>query len=281
MRGAITAPPTAQAKFRRLKTDCRRLRELSNWRVPARSGHCGGAPTVTVLATEGSKARPGRPWLSVATCSHPWQYAAPKTCPAAELTDFARETLLNFDSSMWFSDLAIIFATLVGPILAVWAAEWRQARKADRDRMEWVFRTLMSTRGEKLRQDHVSAINHIEFAFTKQKCPAIDDARALYRKHLRHKDSLAEDQAVRQAWANKANDLFADLLYLMALELKIPFTKTEITEESYRPDAHFFNELEWEQIRHLLLQVLKNGRPINFRPIIDTAPSNPPSPPAA
>ncbi|MEY8688302.1 MAG: DUF6680 family protein [Leptothrix sp. (in: b-proteobacteria)] len=188
---------------------------------------------------------------------------------------------MNVDWSMKFSDLAVIFATLIGPILAVWAAEWRQARKAERDRMEWVFRTLMSTRGAKLRQDHVSAINHIEFAFPKQKCPAIDDARALYRKQLRHQDSLADDLAVRQAWGNRANDLFADLLYLMALELKIPFTKTEITEESYRPDAHFFSELEWGEIRYLLLQVLKNGRPINFRPIIDSAPSNPPSPPTA
>jgi hypothetical protein len=203
-----------------------------------------------------------------------------KSYSAVEYTDFVRENILNSNWSMWFSDLAIIFATLVGPILAVWAAELRQARKAERDRMEWVFRTLMSTRGEKLRQDHVSAINHIEFAFTKKKCPAIEDARSLYRKHLRHHDSRSEDQGVRQAWANKANDLFADLLYLMALELKIPFTKTEITEESYKPDAHVFSELEWEQIRYLLLQVLKNGRPINFRPIIDTAPSNPPSPPA-
>lgn len=175
------------------------------------------------------------------------------------------------------SDLAIIFATLVGPILAVWAAEWRQARKAHRDRMEWVFRTLMSTRGAKLREDHVSAINHIEFAFPKRKCPAIDDARALYRKHLRQPDYQAEDRAVQQAWANKANDLFANLLFLMAHELKIPFTKSEITEESYRPDAHLFSELEWEEIRKLLLQVLRNERPINFRPIIDGAPSNPQS----
>ena len=188
---------------------------------------------------------------------------------------------MNIDWSVKFSDLAIIFATLVGPILAVWAAEWRHSRKAEHDRKEWVFRTLMSTRGAKLCQDHVQAINHIEFAFPKQSCPAIDDARALYRKHLRHPDYLAEDTAVRQAWGNKANDLFAELLYLMALDLKIPFTRTEITEESYRPDAHLISEFEWEEIRRLSLQVLKDGRPIHFRPIMDTAPSNPQPPRAA
>mgnify|MGYP001599032237 CR=1 FL=1 len=176
---------------------------------------------------------------------------------------------MTIDCSIRMTDLAIIFATLVGPILAVWAAEWRQQRKAQLDRKEWVFRTLMSTRGAKLRPEHVAAINHIEFAFPRKSCPGIDDARALYRKHLRSQDSVAEDAAVRQAWNTKANDLFADLLYLMAIELKIPFTKTEITEESYHPDAYLFQELELRQIRELVLQVLKDGRPINIRPIVD------------
>lgn len=171
------------------------------------------------------------------------------------------------------TDVAIVFATLVGPILAVWAAEWRQQRKAQVERKEWVFRTLMSTRGAKLRPEHVAAINHIEFAFPHESCPAIDDARALYRRHLRSPDSVAEDAAVRKAWNGKANDLFAELLYLMATELKISFTKTEITEESYHPDAYLFQEMELRQIRELVLQVLKDGRPINIRPIVDKPPA--------
>ena len=93
---------------------------------------------------------------------------------------------MSIDWSIKASDFAIIFATLVGPILAVWASEWRQQRKTENDRKEWVFRTLMSTRGAKLRQEHVAAINHIEFAFPRQSCPGIDDARTLYRKHLKH-----------------------------------------------------------------------------------------------
>lgn len=176
---------------------------------------------------------------------------------------------MSVDWSIKATDVAILFATVVGPILAVWAAEWRQQRKAQLDRKEWVFRTLMSTRGAKLRPEHVSAINHIEFAFPRNACPAIEDARSLYRKQLRNPSSLSEDLAVREAWNSKANDLFGDLLYLMAVELKIPFTKSDITEESYHPDAHLFSELELREIRNLTLQVLKDGRPINIRPIID------------
>ena len=176
---------------------------------------------------------------------------------------------MSIDWSIKATDGAIVFATIVGPILAVWASEWRQRRKAQTDRKEWVFRTLMSTRGAKLNPEHVAAINHIEFAFPRKACPAIEDTRALYRRHLRSPDSISQDNAVRQAWTSKANDLFAAMLYLMAVELKIPFTKSDITEESYHPDAHLFSELESREIRNLLLQVLKNGRPINIRPVID------------
>jgi hypothetical protein len=183
--------------------------------------------------------------------------------------DDKRRTALSIDWSIKMTDLAIVFATLIGPILAVWASEWRAQQKGAKDRKEWVFRTLMSTRGAKLRQEHVAAINHIEFAFPRQSCPTIDDARSMYRKHLKHPDSIAEDFALRAAWANKANDLFADLLYRMATDLKIPFTKTEIVEESYLPDAHVFSEQQWQEIRWLTLDVLKHGRPIHIRPIID------------
>ena len=167
------------------------------------------------------------------------------------------------------SDVAVIFATLVGPILAVWAAEWRQGRKAQLDRKEWVFRTLMSTRGAKLRPEHVAAINHIEFAFPRKQCPKIDDSRALYRKHLRSEGSIDPDAAISRAWNSKANDLFGEMLFLMAENLKIPFTRTDITEESYHPDAHFFSEMESQEIRRLTLDVLKNGRPIHIRASVD------------
>jgi len=56
-------------------------------------------------------------------------------------------------------DWAVVFATLAGPILAVWASEWRQRRRAVHERKEWVFRTLMTTRGAKMQPLHVEALN--------------------------------------------------------------------------------------------------------------------------
>ena len=172
---------------------------------------------------------------------------------------------MSIDWSIKATDVAIIFTTVVGPILAVWAAEWRQKQKAASDRREWVFRTLMTTRGAKLSPDHVAAINHIEFAFPKSQHREVDDARALYRKHLRSPDSVSVELAIRQAWFNRANELFAEMLYRMATALGVPFPKSEITEESYHPDAFALTETELNEIRGLLLQVLKKGRPLNIR----------------
>lgn len=127
----------------------------------------------------------------------------------------------------------------------------------------------MSTRAARLRIEHVAAINQIDFAFPRQSCASVQDAWGLYRQHLRHADSISEDQAIRQAWQNKANDSLADLLHQMAIDLKIPFSKSEITDNSYYPDAYVTDEISQQETKHLLLQVLKNGRPINIRVIPD------------
>lgn len=176
---------------------------------------------------------------------------------------------MHIDWSLKVTDIAIIFATIVGPILAVWASEWRQQRRELHERKEWVFRTLMSTRAARLRIEHVSAINQIDFAFPRKSCAAVQDAWGLYRQHLRHVDSASEDQAIRQAWNNRANDLFADLLHQMAIDLNIPFSKSEITDNSYYPDAYLIDEISQQEIRHLLLKLLKNERQINIHVVPD------------
>jgi hypothetical protein len=66
--------------------------------------------------------------------------------------------MLSVDWSLKVTDLAIILATFAGPILAVWASELRQQRKAENDRKLLVFRTLMSTRAARLRFEHVNAV---------------------------------------------------------------------------------------------------------------------------
>ena len=48
-----------------------------------------------------------------------------------------------------WSAIAIVGATILGPVLAVWASEIRQRHRQGQDRKEWVFRTLMTTRSNR------------------------------------------------------------------------------------------------------------------------------------
>ena len=130
--------------------------------------------------------------------------------------------MCSIDWTIKTTDVAIVIATIIGPILAVWASEWRQARKALHDRKEWVFRTLWSTRSANLHPDHVSALNHIDFTFPEKDYPQIADAWHLYQAHLNTDQGQTQDSIVR--WNEKASSLLEDLIYLMASDLGIPFS---------------------------------------------------------
>lgn len=161
---------------------------------------------------------------------------------------------------------AMIFATVVGPVLAVWASEWRFSRRKAQEQREKIFQTLMSTRATRLNIYHVEALNQIDFAFSGKSYIQIRESWAIYRKHLQspQSDSSGKPQEV---WQSKASDLFADLLHEIAKGLNLPFSKSYIVENSYWPDAHLFEEINTLKMRQLILEVLEQGRPINIRAI--------------
>jgi len=164
-----------------------------------------------------------------------------------------------------WSATAIVFATLLGPILAVWASEIRQHRKSDRDRREWVFRTLMTTRASRLNPDHVAALNHIEFAFPQKSYPQVADAWGLYFAHLHSPQGDTQESLAR--WTAEGYNLLVELLHQMANVLNIPFSKTSIQKSPYYPQGYVFTESQQIELRTLLLEALKHGLPI--KPIID------------
>lgn len=177
---------------------------------------------------------------------------------------------MTVDLSVKMTDIAILVATLLGPILAVWASEWRASRRAEEDTRLRVFRNLMSTRGSRLHTRHVDALNAVEFAFPKGKFAAVDDALRVYIKHLRKTGEAASpDKAVFQSWLNKSGDLLVDLLHTMSIAVGTPYAKAELGELSYVPDAHMQHSNDLIEIRSLALAVLKEGRPLNIRPLLD------------
>lgn len=163
------------------------------------------------------------------------------------------------DWSIKITDIAMVLAAFLGPAAAVFASELRQRYRQRNEYKMQVFQVLMKTRGaSKLRTDHVEAINQIEFAFPRKSCPDVEDARYQYRKHLRNPDASSEDPGVKAVWEQKSKDLFADMLYQMAKNLKLPFSKSDIVEDSYKPDAYLFDEMAAYETKHLLLKLLRN-----------------------
>lgn len=162
-------------------------------------------------------------------------------------------------------DWAVVFATIAGPILAVWAADIRAARKAQRDRQEWVFRTLMTTRRAKLQPHHVEALNHIDFAFPEASHSEVSEAWKLYQNQLGTSYGQTQEEYVR--WSDKLDILFESLAHLMAKDLNIPFPKSLIKTGGYYPKGFVDAENQNTEIRALLLEVLRGARALPIKPL--------------
>jgi uncharacterized protein DUF6680 len=172
-------------------------------------------------------------------------------------------------------DWGVVVATVVGPILAVWASEYRQRKRVQDDQKHSVFRTLMTTRAARMRLDHVMALNQIDFLFPRASAGAVQDAWGLYRNQLR--TPQGEDEATKLAWVKDGSKLLDELIYQIGLSLKLPFSKTDIASASYLPDRYFMDDQDLQKARRLLLAVLEKGWPINVR-VIDAVKQQPPEP---
>lgn len=139
-------------------------------------------------------------------------------------------------------DIAIIFATLLGPVLAVQAQKWLERGRDIKERRLAIFRTLMATRAATLSPVHVEALNAVpvEFYGTSAKLNKINDAWKLYLDQ--HDDRLAPNDA----WAQKRVDLFLDLLHLLSVFLGYSFSRAQLGRDIYSPKAH--GDLETDQM---------------------------------
>lgn len=151
------------------------------------------------------------------------------------------------------ADVAIIFATLIGPILAVQAQKWLEKGRAINDRRSAIFRALMATRTARLSPGHVEALNAVpvEFYGDKGKLKQINNAWKSYLDHH------APDTIANEAWSQKREDLYIDLLLLISEYLGYDFSRSQLTRDVYNPQAH--GELENEQtiIRKGIVKLFK------------------------
>jgi hypothetical protein len=149
------------------------------------------------------------------------------------------------DFGLKFADLAIVFATLLGPVLAVQAQKWVERGREQNNRRVTIFRTLMATRAASLSPAHVEALNAIPIEFYGDR-KAFKDVVEAWRAYL---DYLSQQGVDPNVWAQKRYDLFIELLWRLAESLGYRFTKVELQREVYSPKAYATIESQNEVIR--------------------------------
>jgi uncharacterized protein DUF6680 len=135
--------------------------------------------------------------------------------------------------------LAVVFATLVGPIAAVVVTRYLDDHRARRHRRMEIFRTLMSTRAVVISNDHVRALNLIEVEFHGE--APIEAAWRIYIDHLNAPEGDVKNPGFA-AWGQKRVDLLAVLLGKMASGLGIVKGEIEIRRGGYAPDGWGYRE---------------------------------------
>ncbi|BCF88727.1 DUF6680 family protein [Paraburkholderia largidicola] len=166
----------------------------------------------------------------------------------------------------------IAFATFAGPILAVQAQKWVERAREFRNRKSAVFHMLMATRGARLSPDHVRALNMIDLTFYGKPEgrahkrtsgeQAVLDAWHEYHDHLSTPN--VADLPDQNAFAERREDLFINLLSEMAADLGYKFDRVALKKSWYTPAAHGDTEARQAELMQSAIQVLSGRAPIKF-----------------
>jgi len=154
------------------------------------------------------------------------------------------------------NDLAVIAATLLGPILAVQIQKYLERWREENDRRERIFKVLMATRAARLAPNHIEALNMIdlEFPASRKRFKKVRSAWKAYFSHLSEKPP--DDAKVQPVFFAKRVELFTDMLYEMAAALRYDFDKTQISKDVYSTVHQENLEADQETIRTKLVEIL-------------------------
>jgi hypothetical protein len=163
-------------------------------------------------------------------------------------------------------DWAIIFATLIGPILAVQAQKAVERLREYQGRKNWVFTTLMATRPLRVSAEHARALSIIDVAFfgryllgfyhwrTRSEQNVLD----VWRQYLDHLGTPAVDGA-EPVWNARSDDLFTNLLFAISQNLGFKLDRVQLLKGAYWPTAQRQIEANEIAIRKAALRVLEGS----------------------
>ncbi|ODV42269.1 hypothetical protein AWV79_28255 [Cupriavidus sp. UYMMa02A] len=171
------------------------------------------------------------------------------------------------EAAVKVTDVAVVIATLVGPILAVQAQRVVEIARQRADTRLRVFASLMQSRATPTSGAHVEALNAIPLAFHPQwwefwwaraRLHAINQAwRTLLNHFSINMQGASEAQHV--AWADKRRTLETDLLRKMGAHLGFKITDLDYETQIYFPNAHGNELAENQLIRSKLVEILSGN----------------------
>lgn len=170
---------------------------------------------------------------------------------------------------------AVVLATIVGPVAAVFITRWNDQRREARNRLLHVYRVLMATRRSNVSQDHVAAINLVEVEFHGVK-PVIE-AWSAYLTHLNTK-AQTESEEHAKGWNDRRSELLAVLLVKIAAHLGITKGEIEILHGGYAPQAWAVRENKLDAVQDYAIR-LAEGKAVVPLAVVQQSPPNNPYPP--
>ena len=150
------------------------------------------------------------------------------------------DTFWGLEVKDWVTSAAVV----IGPILAVQAQKMLERIRDKTERRLRIFKTLMTTRAERVSHEHVQALNMISIEFygrmifriklQNKNEKSVTDAWKKYNAHL---NALKTYESL-DAWSKHRDELFTELLYKMSQSLGYDFDEVELKSDAYKPIAH-------------------------------------------
>lgn len=153
------------------------------------------------------------------------------------------------------SDWLIIAATLLSPVIAIQVQKLIERTAERRNAQQDIFRVLMATRATRLDAAHVHALNRIDLDFGTAGRRQNAREREVINRWKLYADQLnatlpdKPTDAQAEAWVQRADDLFIELLFALSTALGYSFDKVQLRRAVYRPIAHGLIEGRQEAIQ--------------------------------
>lgn len=168
------------------------------------------------------------------------------------------------------SDVALIAATLLGPVFAVQAQKFVERATESRRQRLLIFGTIMANRATRLADENIKALNAIDLVFRQRLIPskkdtAVRDAwHSLFGELTQGLADNPDNETVKR-WNERCNDLYVRLESAMAKALGYRFTEEQLRRGIYYPRGHNERERAQLAILHNTNALLEGKSALNMK----------------